>query len=203
MTTAPSATKVSAIARPMPWPAAVISATLPCSLLLMLALRLLAVQRRETEFLPAFAVEIFRRKPTLKIALARRPLAVEHGEPGIIAVAALSDDVLAERSFVAEAVAQRGAPRWRIERIAFPLVAPIAQRLENITRQQVLSFSAKRRALQGRGIEHVADFDDPHVRLDAQQGQVADGAIGRIDDGVGIGIVRRCAFGNEGNKFSG
>src|SRR5580693_9286119 len=110
MTTAPSATKVSAIARPMPWPAAVISATLPCSLLLMLSSRLLAVQRRETEFLPAFAIEILRRKPTLEIALACRPLAVEHGEPGIIAVAALGDDVLAERTFIDKAVAQRRAP---------------------------------------------------------------------------------------------
>src|SRR5580700_2930766 len=115
MTTAPSATKVSAIARPMPWPAAVISATLPCNLLLMLALRLLAVQRRETEFLSAFAVEILRRKPALEVELARRPLAVEHGKPGVIAVAAFGDHVLAERTFVDKAVAQRGAPRRRIE----------------------------------------------------------------------------------------
>src|SRR5580692_5317053 len=105
MTTAPSATKVSAIARPMPWPAAVISATLPCSLVLMFALRLLAVQCREIEFLPAFAIEILRRKPALEIVLARRPLAVEHGEPSIIAVAALGDDVLAECTFIDKAVA--------------------------------------------------------------------------------------------------
>src|SRR5580692_6895386 len=130
MTTAPSATKVSAIARPMPWPAAVISATLPCSLLLMLDLRLPAVQRRETEFLPAFAFEVLRCKPALEIGFARRPFAVEHGEPGVIAVAALGDHVLAERAFVDETVAQRGAPRRRIEGIAFPFVTPIAKRLE-------------------------------------------------------------------------
>src|SRR5579862_4701176 len=110
MTAAPSAIKVSAIARPMPWPAAVTSATLPCNLLLMLASRLLAVQCRKTEFLPALAVEILRCQPALKIALAFRPFAVEHGIPGVVAVAALGNHVLAERAFVDKAVAQRGAP---------------------------------------------------------------------------------------------
>src|SRR5579862_2057185 len=101
----------------------------------MPASHLLAVQRRETEFLPAFAVEILRRKPALEVALARRPLAVEHGEPGIIAVAAFGNHVLAERAFIDEAIAQRRAPRWGVEGIAFPFVAPIAERLEDVTRQ--------------------------------------------------------------------
>src|ERR1700726_4222567 len=125
----------------------------------MLASRLLAVQRRETDFLPAFVVEILRRKPALEVELAHRPLAVEHGEPGVVAVAALGDHVLAERAFVDKAVAQRGAPRRSIEGIAFPFVAPIAERLEDVTRQQVLSFSAQRRALEGRRIKHVTDLD--------------------------------------------
>src|SRR5258708_26547843 len=113
----------------------------------MLASCLLAVQRRETDLLQAFAVKVLGREPARKSALGRRPVADEHGKPGIIAVAALGDDVLAERPFVAEPVAERCAPRRRIERIAFPFVAPVAERLENITRQEVLSFGAQRRAL--------------------------------------------------------
>src|SRR5580692_6351748 len=169
----------------------------------MPASHLLAVQCRETEFLPAFAVEILRRKPALKVQLARRPLAVEHGEPGVIAVAALGNHVLAERAFVDKAVAQRGAPRRRIEGITFPFVAPIAQRLEDVTRQEVLGFSAQRRALQGRRIKHVTDLDHPHFRHDSHQGQIADGTIGRVDDRVGIGIIRRGASFNAWNKLSG
>src|SRR5580692_3698799 len=114
MTAAPSAIKVSAIARPMPWPAAVTSATLFCNRLLML-ISLFSpapffIQRRETNCLQAFVVEILRREPALEVALAHRPLAVEHGEPGVIAVAALGNHVLAERAFVDKAVTQRGTP---------------------------------------------------------------------------------------------
>ena len=114
-----------------------------------------------------------------KLRFARRPFAVEHGKPGIVAIAALGDHVLAERAFVDEAVAQRGAPGGGIERIAFPFVAPVAERLENVTRQQVLGFGAERRALQRRRIEHVADLDHPMLRHDPQQRHIADGAIGR------------------------
>src|SRR5579883_2514921 len=86
----------------------------------------LPVQRGQADFLPALVVEIFRRQPALEIALARRPFADKHREPGIVAVAALGDHVLAEGAFMDEAITQRRAPRRRIQSIAFPLVAPVA-----------------------------------------------------------------------------
>src|SRR5579859_6273017 len=110
-TLAPSATKASAMARPMPWPAAVINATLPCRRLVIRSSWSLFVQGGEAEFLPALAVEIVGRQPPLEVCLARRPFAVEHGEPGVVAIAAfLIDHVLAEGAFVDEPIAQRGAP---------------------------------------------------------------------------------------------
>ena len=48
-------------------------------------------------------------------------------KPCRIAVAALGNHMLAEDAFKGEAVAQRGAARGGIERIAFPLVAPVAR----------------------------------------------------------------------------
>src|ERR1700730_10453245 len=110
ITLAPSSLNFSAMARPMPCPAAVTSATFPCSLRLMHALRLLPVQRRETCALEAFTIEILRREPALEVALALRQFAGEHRVPGVVAVAALGDHVLAERPFIDEPVAQGGAP---------------------------------------------------------------------------------------------
>src|SRR6185437_1867159 len=192
-TPAPSAMKASAMARPMPWPAAVINATLPCRRFVIRSSCVIFVQGREAEFLPAVAVEIVRRQPALEVRLAYRPLAVEHGEPGVVAVAALGDDVLAERALVDEAVTQRRAPRFRVERIALPFVAPIVERFEHVAGQQILRFGAERRALQRRRIHHMTDLDDPHLRLDAQQREIADGASGGIDDRIRIRVLRRGA----------
>src|SRR5262249_813590 len=57
--------------------------------------------------LAAQRVEIFRIEPALERRLAVQPLAVEHREPGGVAVAALDDLVLAERALVDGAVPQR------------------------------------------------------------------------------------------------
>src|SRR5580658_3870533 len=127
MTVAPSAMKASAMARPMPWPAAVTSAILPCSLLLMIAStfppsRLLLIQRREAHLLPAFAVKIFRRQPAFEVCLSLRPFAVDDGEPSGVAIAALCDHVLAKDALENKAIARGGAARRRIERVAFPFV---------------------------------------------------------------------------------
>jgi hypothetical protein len=48
----------------------------------------------------------------------------------------------------------------------------------------------------------VPDFDDPHLRHDAQQRHIADGAIGRVDDRVRIGVLGRRALGKERRKRS-
>ena len=115
--------------------------------------------RAELRLLPPIPIEILRREPALERGLARRPFAVEHGEIGGVAVAALGDHVLAQDAFEREAEAQRRAARRRVERVAFPFVAPIAERLEHIARQQILRLGGERRALQGRRIDDVADLD--------------------------------------------
>src|ERR1700683_3276569 len=162
MTVAPSPIKASAMARPMPWPAAVTSAILPCSLLLMLPLHFLPhalciIQRRKADFLPAFAVKIFRRQPAFEVGFAPRPFAVDHGEPGGVAIAALYDHMLTKEALEEESIAPGGTARRRVERVAFPFVATIAERLESIARQQVLGFGGERRPLQCRAVENIAD----------------------------------------------
>src|SRR6185503_17607233 len=142
-----------------------------------------AVKRAQADFLPSVDVEVLRCEPALEGALARRPFAVEHGKPGIVAVATFGDQMLAERAFISKAIAQRGRARGGVERIAFPLVAAVAERLEGVAREQILRLGAERRALQRRRIEHVADFDDAVLGADFHQREIADGVAGRTDDG--------------------
>src|SRR5215475_1890500 len=77
-------------------------------------------------------IEILRRQPALEGAFARRPVAIEHGVPGGVAAASLHDHVLAKNASEGEAEAQRGPPRGGIEGVAFPFVAPVAQRFERM-----------------------------------------------------------------------
>ena len=97
----------SAIARPIPCPAAVTSATLSCSLLLIFASRFLSVHDRDFECgefnaerlafcRPSF--EILRRQPRSKLSLRAGHSLVERRKSGAVAVAALDDHVLAENS---------------------------------------------------------------------------------------------------------
>src|SRR5580693_3088585 len=98
----------------------------------------------------ALLIEIIRRKPALVGRLARRPLAVEHRKPSRVAIAALDDHVLPENSFESEAEALRGATRRRVEGVALPLVAAIAERLEDVTREQILRLGRAGRPLDRR-----------------------------------------------------
>src|SRR5947209_7184319 len=160
ITCAPSRTNASAIARPIPCPAAVTSATLPFSrsaIVVLSASR--SIQFGESPFMSALAIEILPREPALEAALARGPLAVEHDVPGGVAAASLDDHVLAKNALEGEAEAQRRAPRRGIERVAFPLVAPVAKHLEHVTREQILGFGGERRALQGGTQDDVADLE--------------------------------------------
>src|SRR3984957_3668884 len=86
--------------------------------------------------LRAGGIEVLRREPALERRLACRPLGLEHGEPGGVAAAPLDDHVVAKDALVAEAEPQRGAARGCIERIAFPFVAAIAERLEGIAGEE-------------------------------------------------------------------
>ena len=98
--------------------------------------------------LPPIPIEILRREPALERGFARRPFAVEHGEPGGVAAAALDDHVLAEQALIGEAEALRRPLRRGVERIAFPFVAPIAERFEGVAGDQVLRLGGERRALR-------------------------------------------------------
>src|SRR5436853_7893914 len=96
------------------------------------------VQPRQAYPLPACRVEIFRHKPALEGRLARRPFGIEHRVPGRVAVAALDDHVLAEEALEGEAETQRSAPPGGVERVALPLVAAVAERLERVAGEQIL-----------------------------------------------------------------
>src|ERR1700678_629913 len=122
----------------------------------------------------ALLIEIIPRKPAPVGRLARRPFAVEHREPRLVAVAALDDHVLAKDSLESEAEALRGATRRRVEGVALPLVAAIAERLEDVTREQILRLGRAGRPLHRRRVQDVADLGDPVRRIDAQKGLVAD-----------------------------
>ena len=49
--------------------------------------------------------EIRRFEPPFERRLARRPFAIEHGKPRIVAIATLGNQMLSERAFIFEAVA--------------------------------------------------------------------------------------------------
>src|SRR5579872_1546610 len=104
----------------------------------------LSVQCRETEFLPPLGVEIRRIKPALENFPPRRPLVIKHGEIRRVAAAALGDHVLAENTLENETVTQSGAAGRCVERVAFPFIAPVPERLEHITRQKILGFGGER-----------------------------------------------------------
>ena len=92
-----------------------------------------------------------------------------------------------------EAVAQCGAPRGRVVRIAFPFVAPVTQRFERISREQILRLGAERCALQRRRIDDVPDLDDAHVGRMSISVAMPTRAIRWIDNGVGVRIVQGSA----------
>ena len=85
---------------------------------------------------------------------------IEHGEPCRIAVAAFDDHVLAEDAFEGEAEAQGGAAAGLVVRVALPLVAAVAQVLEDVAGHQVHGLGGGAGALQRGRKQNVADFDD-------------------------------------------
>src|SRR6185312_6409248 len=157
-----------------------------------------AVERGKALDLLAVRGEIPGRQPALECRLARRPFAIDDREPGGVAVPAVADHVLAEDALEHEAAAQRRAPRRRVERIAFPLVTPVAKLLDGVTGEEVLRLGAERRALQRRCIDDGADLDHPHRRADAHQGRRADDALVVVDNRVGVRILGGDALGEPG-----
>src|SRR5258708_40306687 len=84
-------------------------------------------QRRERGELSSLLVEVRRVQPLPERAIEGRPLRVDGCVPRRVAVAALVDARLAEYAFVREPEPLRGSPRRPVERIAFPLVPPVAE----------------------------------------------------------------------------
>ena len=98
----------------------------------------------------------------------------EHREPGGVTITSLDDHVLPKDALEAEAVAQRSALRGRVEIIALPFVAAIAEFVEDMGGEQILRFGRADRALHRRRIKDVADLDHAMGRLDAQKSLIAD-----------------------------
>src|SRR5262249_10729964 len=153
------------------------------------------IQLAQARPLPSLSVEIFRRQPALESGLALGPFGVEHRVIGGVAGPAFDDHMLAQDALEHEAVPQRRSPRRRVERVALPLISPVAKRLERVAAKQILHLGSERRALQGRRIEYIADLDDAHGGTDFHQRRDADSITGSIDDRVGIGIVELHAAG--------
>src|SRR5215472_19100175 len=148
------------------------------------------VEARQALVLAACGVEIAGIEPALEGLFERRPFAVEDREPAGVAVAALVDSGLAEEALVAKAEAQCCGARWRVERVAFPLVTPVAQFVEDTAHHQVHRLGGGWCALQERRKIDAADFDDAGRGIDAHIAGDADGAADlALDDAMNKRIV--------------
>lgn len=83
-------------------------------------------------FLAAFGVEILRREPAGVGIAYGGPFLLREREPGRVAAASLNDHVVQEYPFVAEAQAQGCRARCRVQSVAFPLQAAVAQGVKDV-----------------------------------------------------------------------
>ena len=89
---------------------------------------------------------------------------------------------LAEQPLVLEAEPQRRRPRRRVQRIAFPFVAPIAEFVEHAAIiRNIASVAAGVRCRSGAVVD-AADLDDADGRVDAHVRRDADRLAGRVVD---------------------
>ena len=100
----------------------------------------------------------------------------------------LYDGGLAERSLVREAEPYGSRARRRVERVALPLIAPVAE-LECPSHHQVHRLGRRPRPLEERREVDVADLDRPARRVDAQVRRHADRALRVVDDRVEHRVV--------------
>lgn len=77
--------------------------------------------------------------------------------------------MLPENALEGKPQAERGATRRRIEGIALPLVAPIAERLEDIGGGEILRLGRGGGALQDWRVDDVPHLDDPRAGADLHQ----------------------------------
>ena len=76
----------------------------------------------------------------------------------------------------------------RIQRVALPLVPPIPQRFEDITREQIHRLRGTPRSLKRRRVDDAADLDHAMNGLDAHERSRAEGGCRR---GIDYGEVQR------------
>src|SRR5438874_13198073 len=88
-------------------------------------------------------VEVRRVEPRFEGRAEPRPLAVDDREPRVIAVPPIPDTGLPEGPLVDEAQPLRRTPRRRVEAVAFPLVPPVAELVEDAPHHQVHRFGRR------------------------------------------------------------
>src|SRR5688572_28217187 len=115
-----------------------------------------AAQLDQGAFLHAGGLEIRRVQPSLVSRPQGRPFAVEHREPRSVAVRAFRDDVLAKDAFEREPEALRRALRWRVQVVALPFEAAVAEIVEYVAGVQEERFGRDSRARDVRPPQDVA-----------------------------------------------
>ena len=104
--------------------------------------------------------------------------------------------MLAEQPLEGEAETDRRPARGRVQGVAFPFEAPVAQGLEGMARHQEDRLGGEARALQGGGQPDMADFDhtigrhDPEITRHAQRTScraIEDGEEQRVRGGRALG----------------
>ena len=114
-------------------------------------------------------------EPRLERLAHLRPVGVDDRVPGGVPVAALHHLCLAEDPLVAEAEPLGRPTRRRVECVALPLVAPVAEVVEDVAHDQELGLGRRPGLLQrGREMD-VPDLDRSGVGRDAQEAEHARG----------------------------
>ena len=154
--------------------------------------------------LASLRVEVLRCEPALVRRLQGRPLLVDDGKPGGVAIAASDDHRTAKMAFVSESEPQCGPARRGVERIALPFVAAVAEGLQRVRGEQVHRLGGHAGTRDARSPVDVADLDAPVDGRDAQERLPALGpAGGAVDHGEEQGIRRCCGTGQPGGEEPG
>src|SRR5258706_3336826 len=144
---------------------------------------------RKRPTLHSIFAEIVGHQPSFECRAQERPLAICDGEPGRVSAASLIDHGLAENAFVAKTITLRRPARRRVETVAFPFVAAVAQFIEDAAHEQIHRLGAGSRALQPQGVDDVTYLDHTIGTIDAHQRGRAHGlAAAGIDNYMMQGI---------------
>src|SRR6478735_11059400 len=119
--------------------------------------------------LAAHVVEVVVVEPGIERCAHARPLAVRDREPVGVAVAALVDEGIAEPALPDEAEPERCAARRRVEAVALPLVAAVAEVVEDVSHQESLQLGRGAAALELTAEGDRSHLDRAHLRVDAHQ----------------------------------